>query len=316
MTPKQWDPAAAAADLAHDGRPFATAKHWGLSKSSFLDRLRQAGYDPADLIAPGYRHPDRSQLEADRSQPEIDAAPPERDGWRLIGATADIHEGSANCDRRAFREFQRDLYAAGGRVHVSAGDCIDGTYSSRGGQHEQTAVGIEAQTSQLLEDLEQRPGLVHYILGGNHGYTFSKAAGTCSADVYIERAAVEMGRSDVKAVGMSNGTIEVSGYPRIELIHHNRGKRAAHVDWLAGRHDDTLPDILVGGHYHLGICDPDYRGVACFQPGTFQAETWFMSGSRDRHPIGGWFIEAKRAPLRWRTRYEFWKPTETLGRVI
>jgi hypothetical protein len=314
MTPKTWDPAAAAADLAHDGRPFATAKHWGLAKSSFLDRLRTAGYDPAALIAPGYRHPVRSQFEDDCSQPEN--TPPERDGWRLIGATADIHEGSANCDRRAFREFQRDLYAAGGRVHVCAGDAIDGTYSSRGGQHEQTAVGIEAQTGHLLEDLEQRPGLSHWILGGNHGYTYTKSAGVVSADRYIERAALEMGRSDVHAVGMSNGTVEITGYPCIELVHHNRGKRAAHVDWLAARDNDTLPDVLIGGHYHLGICDPDYRGVWCGQPGTFQVETWFMSGSRDRHPIGGWLLESKRDGARWRHRAEFWKPTETLGRVI
>ena len=130
-----------------------------------------------------------------------------------------------------------------------------------------------------------------------------------TADRYIERAALEVGRSDIHAVGMSHGTVRISGLPTIELVHYNRGKRAAHIDWLAGRPDATLPDLLVGGHYHLMLDDPYFRGAhvtRCLQPGSFQRETWFMSGSRDDHPMGGWMVWCQRAAAGWRILPEPW----------
>ena len=204
-------------------------------------------------------------------------------GWMCLAFSADWHVGSKHCAETAILGWQRFLYAAGARTHFIAGDWSEGAYYSRGGQHSLTEVGIDAQVSKTLELLEQRPGLVHYYIDGNHDKTFGHQVG-CEAGEYLESSAIAMGRSDIKYLGYQSGRTEIGGID-VELVHYRRGVYMAPSKYLANRPDSDLPDILCGGHYHIDDVK-SIRNVLCIQPGSFQYETPFMAGTRI-HPTGG-----------------------------
>jgi 2',3'-cyclic-nucleotide 2'-phosphodiesterase (5'-nucleotidase family) len=80
------------------------------------------------------------------------------------------------------------------------------------------------------------------------------------------------------------------------------------------RSDDSLPDVLVGGHYHIDDCTRA-RGVKCIQPGAFQNETDFMAGS-EAHPTGGgilWVQTGEWGRVYWYAFFEFNRQGEYIG---
>lgn len=230
-----------------------------------------------------------------------------------FGLWSDLHIGSDDCNERAIREFQKICADHGVKNMLCSGDWCDGTYTKRGGQHEQNYVGLDSQISATLDLLDQRIGVRHWLIDGNHEHTFYTAGGSRPGE-HLEAAAIANGRSDIRFLGYPKAQVELRGI-KFELVHYKRGVRRAHVLHLQNRSDASLPDVLVGGHYHIDDCTRA-RGVKCIQPGAFQNETDFMMGS-EAHPTGGgilWVKHTERGNVFWYAFFEFDRQGNFIGR--
>jgi predicted phosphodiesterase len=211
---------------------------------------------------------------------------------------ADLHVGSDNCDHEAIRRLQDIAVLHGAQHALLAGDWCDGSYTKRGGQHEQTHVGLDKQVDATLDLLD--PRLEHWVIDGNHEHTFYVAGGARPGEA-LEAIARQEGRPEIHFLGYPKAQAMIRGI-LFELVHYKRGVRRAPIAHLQGRSDRTLPDVLVGGHYH--IYDLTHaRGVLCIQPGALQCETDFMAGS-EIHPLGGVLLHVyhgERGPMYWTT---------------
>jgi len=207
-----------------------------------------------------------------------DVSEPES-GWSVFGLWADLHVGSIFADYDGIKSVQAYGAKCGVTDWFLAGDWNDGAYPGRGGEQEQCYIGLDSQVSATIDLLDQRPGQRHHIIDGNHGHRYKVLAGV-RAGRHLQDSAIANGRSDIIYHGYKAAQATVRGLC-VEMVHYTRGVKNAAEQWLQDRSDARLPDILVGGHYHIHL-EEMVRGVRTVQPGSFQESDFMRNGKRHR----------------------------------
>ncbi len=277
-----WSRKHKAGEIEHS---FRAAGPYGANFHSLLDGDTDVHRCPTAAVSKMEKATAASVTKCTHLSASIDDSTPPESGWSVFGLWADLHVGSKFTDYDGIRSVQAYGARAGVTDWFCAGDWCDGSYSSRGGEHEQIYVGLDSQVSATLDLLDQRPGVRHHIIDGNHEHRYFVRGGTRSGD-HLAQSGHACGRSDIFAHGYVVAQVKVQGVT-VEMVHYARGVESAPEKWLADRPDSDLPDVLVGGHYHIHS-QKVVRGVECIQPGSFQ-ESDFMRGSRP-HRIGAVII--------------------------
>jgi predicted phosphodiesterase len=231
----------------------------------------------------------------------------EDDGWCRFGLVSDTHLGSKKQQISALRDFYRELKARGITKAFHSGDWVAGKNIYRGQEYELFLHSMREQKEYLIQEYPNE-GVETIGIVGNHDFAWSALAG----DSILEMAA--MVRPDIKIVGEYQAFVEWNGF-RFSL-HHPDGGQAYAISYKLQKlvesfTAENLPDFVVMGHFH----QKEYvtiRGVECFQPGCFEAQSPYLI-RKNLHPaIGGWIVEAQRKENRTHIIAEFlsYKPLE------
>jgi DNA polymerase II small subunit/DNA polymerase delta subunit B len=231
----------------------------------------------------------------------------EEDGWCRFGFVSDTHIGSKKQQMSALKDFYREMRIRGIKKAFHSGDWVAGKHIYRGQEYELFLHSMREQKEYLVQEYPDE-GIETIGIAGNHDYSWSVLAG----DSILEMAVME--RSDIKIVGEYQAFVEWNGF-RFSL-HHPDGGQAYAISYKLQKlvesfTAENLPDFVEMGHYH----QKEYvtiRGVECFQPGCFEAQSPYLI-RKNLHPaIGGWIVEAQRKENRTHIIAEFlgYKPIE------
>lgn len=208
-----------------------------------------------------------------------------------FGIVSDTQMGSQyenlNWLHHCYDIFEREKIA----TVYHPGDLVEGIRIYKGQEFEIHVHGHKAQKEYCIENYPRRDGIVTYVIGGNHDYSFWKLSG---ADI-VEEIADK--RDDINYMGFIEADIEVtcdSGKAIIRLVHPTKGTAYA-VSYQPQQYINSLsggekPNVCIFGHYHKSEFLP-YRNVQCIQGGCCQYQTMFMKGKHIAAVQGAWIIE-------------------------
>ena len=194
-----------------------------------------------------------------------------------IGIVGDTHFGNKWTDKQFLNEimnqFKRDKVEA--VYHV--GDLVDGPWQKHRNVLEQYVHGFDAQIKDFVNDFPDT-GIRTYFILGNHDLWFMKQDGGNVGKV------VDMMRGDLHYLGDEEARIKI-GKVEIMLNHPDDATSYAYsykpqkLLESMFRMGESMPDILLIGHYHKAFYMYN-AGVHVCLTGTTCRQTPWMRGKK------------------------------------
>jgi len=211
-------------------------------------------------------------------------------GDRIIrfGLMGDPQFNSKYCQITHLHDYYDICEKEGIKTVYNTGDIDEGEEMRVGHKYECYNQGADDHIEEIVKNYPKREGIVTEFITGNHDHSLIKRAG-----LDIGRA-IEKERPDMKYLGMSAATINLTPNCTLELRHPTDGtayalsyKTQKMIDAMQG---GDKPNILAIGHYHKAEY-LFYRNVHTYQTGCFQAQTNWMKGKQIAAMVGGWIVE-------------------------
>lgn len=242
---------------------------------------------------------------------------------------SDTHAGS-HCEQvTAVNDLIHVAYEEYGVKNVlHAGDIFAGCGVYRGQAQELYAVSGKDQAYATAHNLPQRPGLRYFVLGGNHDYSFFKAAG-----LDARRELLLLGREDITLLAYDAATVPLMPDIDVHLWHPSggvpyalsyRGQKG--VEQLA---QDELMQVVMGdkltptirlvliGHLHVQYMF-DYGPMVVLGAGCFEGQNSYLKRKKLVPHVGGWILRCRFVDgmlhrlepirIRYRELEDDWKP--------
>lgn len=200
-----------------------------------------------------------------------------------LGIVSDTHGGSKFEQLTALRSFYSYAIDTGVDVFLHAGDLTQGPDTMHPGMGlEVHAHGAEEQVRYVVATYPQSP-VPTYVIGGNHDYSFAKAAG-----VNVVRQ-VAAQRPDIIHIGQDAAYLTI-GNLRIYMVHPDGGGAYA-KSYKPQKIAEALPlerrvALALIGHYHVYGSFREKRTHTLMLP-CFQSQYGYLA-RKSLHPdIGG-----------------------------
>lgn len=214
---------------------------------------------------------------------------------------ADIHAGSTAQQITDLNGFLELSYDRGVRHTLIAGDLFAGHNVYRGQIHDLFAYGADKQLTVLRTTLSKLPGMIYYVIGGNHDYSFIKASGY---NIVADFAAT---RDDVIYLGYDMADVPLTDRVDIRMWHPHggvpyavsyrlqKGLEQMVIDELSSAvetRDNPKLRGVASGHLHIDMTM--HRGpIFGAQVGCFEGQTNYLKRRAIFPQIGGYIIEWK-----------------------
>jgi predicted phosphodiesterase/transposase-like protein len=220
--------------------------------------------------------------------------------WIRFGAVSDTHLCS-NYERLDALNALYDLYEREGITTVyHAGNWIDGEAGFN--KQDIHVHGSGRQCRYFVENYPQRTGIkTYYISGDDHEGWYMQREGIDVGD-YAQSLARKAGREDLVYLGYMEHDLAIGeeGSETILRVLHPGGGSAYAISYTTQKLVESLsggekPAIMLAGHYHKAEL-LYYRNVHIIQTGCVCDQTPFMRKKRLAAHVGGWLVEAHRAP--------------------
>lgn len=214
---------------------------------------------------------------------------------------SDTHNGDKTAQPTALRAFlqeARDKY--GVTVAVHCGDVMAGNGVYPGQVQDLQAVSAEDQMEVAMENIPAMAGLHHYILGGNHDFSFYKQIGLDVVQLLCSK------REDFTYVGSDFAQIPLTKDLDVALWHPAGGipyalsyKGQRFLNQIAA---DELEKLVLGttpspriclvaaGHLHQSVYFRQGH-IAYFQVGCFEGRNSFFKRKGWKPAIGGYVVD-------------------------
>lgn len=216
-----------------------------------------------------------------------------------IGIVSDSHAASTAQQITNLNKFIGIAYEAGVRHVLHSGDVVAGEKVYRGQIHDLFAHGADAQLSVVCDTLPVRDGLVWYMIGGNHDYSFVKGAG------YNIVAALADRRDDVVYLGYDMADVPLTDRVDARLWHPSGGvpyalsyrlqkglEQIGFDELLKAIHTQENPKMRIVSSGHLHVRMTMGRGpITGFQAGCFEGQTNYLKRKALFPDIGGYIVE-------------------------
>jgi len=213
-------------------------------------------------------------------------------GERTItfAAIGDTHFNSTDAQYTYLKQFYKTCKARNVSRVLHTGDLDDGNMRL-GAEYEVECTSLTQHVANIVRRYPYEPGVETEVIGGNHDFSWHKKAG---ADIV---RMVSLERPDIRHLGNGQASVWITPNCRI-LLKHPGGGGAQRLSLKPQKIIDAMsakarPDIALIGHTHKAEMLPMYKGVYCFQTGTFQAQTGFMMDNDLAAMMGGWIINAE-----------------------
>lgn len=212
-------------------------------------------------------------------------------GERIIrfGLCGDPQFNSKYVQITHLHKYYEMLASEGITTAYNTGDIDEGEEMRPGHKYECYKQGADDHVEEIVKNYPVLKNGETFFITGNHDHSLIKRAGLDIGKQIAEK------RKDMKYVGMSNATIELTPNCTLELRHPIDGtayaisyKMQKMIEAMSG---GEKPNILAVGHYHKAEY-LFYRNVHAIQTGCFQAQTSWMKGKQIAAMMGGWIIEA------------------------
>jgi hypothetical protein len=210
--------------------------------------------------------------------------------------TADNHLCSKYYRDDVLNALYDDWEARGITRVLQGGNMIDG--EARFNKFDLlTRPGLDAQAEYLVNEWPQRKGMTtEFVCGDDHEGWYVQREGV-NIVKYLQNAADNAGRSDMKFLGYMEHDFELKGKTGssiMRLIHAGGGSAYAtsySVQKIVESYQpNEKPTILLAGHFHKA--EYGYpRAVHCVQGGCTEDQTPFMRKKRIEAMVGGWIIK-------------------------
>lgn len=215
--------------------------------------------------------------------------------YYTFGSISDTHSGSTHarieCLRDAIAIAYHDFKV---RRIFHSGDFSAGLSVYRGQTADLTAHTFETQLDAVDADLPKHPGLVYELIGGNHDENHLKVSGS---DI-VKHLGIR--RPDINTHGYYSALIDLQ-VPRkknalkVELRHWRGGMSYARSYKIQKSIEQIPPGMkphfLLGGHFHVGIALPNYRGVCGLLSYCFEDQTALLKALGLSPEIGMWIVK-------------------------
>lgn len=171
-----------------------------------------------------------------------------------------------------------------------AGDVTDGWGVYRGQEFEVTRAGQQEQVDYTVINYPKKKGITTYFITGNHDLR------------QFERGGVDVGhpiaraRRDLVYMGQASAHAIIGNGVEMEMVHPD-GNVAYAVSYKAqrdinNRSPNSIPDILVYGHYHTSFY-MHYRGIEFLQAPCFKDAGVWEKRKGLNPTIGAWLVDAR-----------------------
>jgi predicted phosphodiesterase len=214
---------------------------------------------------------------------------------------SDTHCGDKTAQPTALRAmFQEAHEKYGVKVALHCGDVTAGLNVYAGQVQDLQTVSAEEQIEIAGENIPSIPGLIHYVLGGNHDFSFYRAIGLDVVQLLCSK------REDMIYVGSDFAQIPLTQDLDVALWHpaggvpyslSYRGQR-----FLPQLASDELEKLVLGtnpspritlvaaGHLHQSMYFRQGH-IAYFQLGCFEGRNSFFKRKGWKPAIGGYVVE-------------------------
>ena len=215
-----------------------------------------------------------------------------------LGIASDTHGGSTAQQITNLNRFVDLAYEQGVRHILHEGDLVAGDAVYKGQVHDLFAHGADAQALVVAETLPRREGLTWYVIGGNHDYSFVRAAG------YNIVAAIAAGREDVVYLGYDMADVPITDRVEARLWHPTGGvpyalsyrlqkglEQIAFDELFKAIQSRENPKmrLVLSGHLHVWLTMG--RGpIVGLQCGCFEGQTNYLKRKALFPDIGGYIL--------------------------
>ncbi len=222
---------------------------------------------------------------------------------------SDSHFGS-KMQQRTYLEMFYDICVRENITTIlHCGDLVEGNGKLYNGQlHEMFLFGTDNQEKYFIDYYPNREGITTYCIGGSHDYSFFKDSGHDVLTSITDK------REDLINLGYTTAQVNLGDlsirmrHPRGKPTKTRSGKLQNEIDNMS---PESIPDILLVGHYHHMIYMAQHKGCECILLPCFQGRTTLLDEVGLNPTIGGiiltvWYDDEKNH-LEIIPEFKLWK---------